>query len=129
MVQPDEIDRINILNASLQGMQQAANLLHHRPESILFDGNRTIPVVNGTATLAVQATPVVGGDAKFLSIAAASILAKTHRDEYMKKLALQYPGYGWETNMGYPTAQHYEAIRRLGPTPHHRRTFRLYKEK
>lgn len=117
MVSPEEIDRINILNASITGMQRALDKLRLRPDHILVDGNRF------RAYHDIPYDTVVKGDATFMSIAAASVLAKTHRDRLMKELALQYPGYGWEHNMGYPTRQHREAIRRLGLTPHHRRSY------
>ena len=117
MVSSEEIDRINILNASITGMQRALDKLRLRPDHILVDGNRF------RAYHDIPYDTVVKGDATFMSIAAASVLAKTHRDRLMKELALQYPGYGWEHNMGYPTRQHREAIRRLGLTPHHRRSY------
>lgn len=117
MVGPDEIDRINILNASILAMHRALDQLNLRPEHILVDGNRFKPYAD------IAATTVVGGDAKFMSIAAASILAKTHRDRYMCRMAADYPGYGWERNKGYPTRDHREAILRLGLTPLHRLTF------
>ena len=119
MVEPEEIDRINILNASIQGMRRALEALSVSPQHILVDGNRFMPFKN------IPHTTVVKGDAKFLSIAAASILAKTHRDELMTRLAKEYPGYAWEVNKGYPTKAHREAISKLGPTPCHRKTFRL----
>ncbi len=117
MVDPEEIDRINILNASIVGMQRALDALTVRPDHILVDGNRFQPYG------ATPYTTVVKGDATFMSIAAASILAKTHRDEYMLRMATQYPGYGWESNMGYPSKAHREALIALGLTPIHRRTF------
>ena len=119
MVEPEEIDTINILNASIQGMRRALEALSVSPQHILVDGNRFMPFKN------IPHTTVVKGDAKFLSIAAASILAKTHRDELMTRLAKEYPGYAWEVNKGYPTKAHREAISKLGPTPYHRKTFRL----
>lgn len=118
MVTPEEIDDINILNASISGMQRALDQLTVRPQHVIVDGNRFKPY-------SVDYTTIVGGDGKYMSIAAASILAKTHRDELMTRLAAQYPGYDWEKNMGYPTRAHREAIGRLGPTPLHRKTFRL----
>lgn len=118
MVEPEEIDTINILNASIAGMQRALDRLTTRPEHVLVDGNRFKPY-------SVPHTTVVGGDGKFMSIAAASVLAKTHRDELMERLAAEYPGYGWEKNMGYPTKAHRAAIAALGVTPLHRKTFRL----
>lgn len=117
MVEAEEIDSINILNASITGMQRALDGLGITPEHILVDGNRFRPYRD------IPFTTVVKGDATYMSIAAASILAKTHRDELMTGLAAEYPGYGWEKNMGYPTRQHREAIVRLGLTPHHRKTF------
>lgn len=125
MVEAEEIDRINILNASIAGMQRALDRLKVRPEHILVDGNRFRPYLDPVLNMATPCTTVVKGDATYMSIAAASVLAKTHRDELMRQYALRYPGYGWEKNMGYPTKAHREAISRLGPTPIHRRTFRL----
>ncbi|MDE5886964.1 MAG: ribonuclease HII [Muribaculaceae bacterium] len=119
MVSPEEIDEINILNASIEGMHRALDMLSLRPEHIIVDGNRFKPYND------IPHTTVVKGDAKYMSIAAASILAKTHRDELMDKLAEDFPGYDWKVNKGYPTKAHREAIARLGATPHHRRTFRL----
>lgn len=120
MVSPEEIDDINILNASILGMHRALEMLLVTPQHILVDGNRFKPYRD------IPFTTVVKGDATFMSIAAASILAKTHRDELMQKLARECPGYGWEVNKGYPTKAHREAIRNLGPTVHHRKTFKLY---
>lgn len=117
MVSPEEIDRINILNASITGMQRALDALSIVPEHVLVDGNRFRPWRD------VPYDTVVKGDATYMSIAAASVLAKTHRDELMRKLAEECPGYGWERNMGYPTKEHQEAIIRLGVTRHHRLTF------
>lgn len=134
MVSAEEIDRINILNASITGMHRALDLLTVRPQHILVDGNRfhpyhpaltTDPSGNLPSTPIIPHTTVVKGDATYMSIAAASVLAKTHRDELMEKAALDYPGYGWEVNKGYPTKEHREAIKRLGTTPLHRLTFRL----
>lgn len=118
MVPPDEIDKINILNASILGMHRALDLLKITPEHILVDGNRFKSYRD------IPHTTVVKGDATFMSIAAASVLAKTHRDELMLKLAKEFPGYGWEANKGYPTKTHRQAIDKLGPTPHHRLTFK-----
>lgn len=118
-VSAEEIDSINILNASIIGMQRAVRRLSLKPEFLLIDGNRFKPFDD----YAYQC--VVKGDAKFASIAAASVLAKTYRDEYMRKLALEYPQYGWERNMGYPTKEHVEAIIKYGYTPHHRKSFHL----
>lgn len=125
MVEADEIDRINILNASIEGMHRALNRLCVRPAHILVDGNKFKPYLDPELNMQTPHTTVVKGDAKFMSIAAASILAKTHRDELMLRYAAQYPGYAWEQNMGYPTKAHREAIARLGVTPIHRLTFRL----
>lgn len=119
MVDAEEIDRINILNASIIGMQRALDQLSIRPEHILVDGNRFKPYGD------IPYHTVVKGDATYEAIAAASILAKTHRDELMERLAKEYPGYDWEVNKGYPTKAHREAIAKLGPTPLHRHTFRL----
>lgn len=125
MVEADEIDRINILQASIEGMQRALNGLKVRPEHILVDGNKFKPYLDPVKNMQIPHHTVVKGDATYMSIAAASILAKTHRDELMEQYAKQYPGYGWEQNMGYPTKKHREAIVKLGPTPIHRMTFRL----
>lgn len=114
-----EIDEINILNASILAMHRALDKLTLRPEFIIVDGNRFKPY--GT----VSHQTIVKGDGKYLSIAAASIMAKTYRDDYMHRLAEQFPGYGWERNAGYPTKQHRAAIARLGTTPFHRLTFRM----
>lgn len=116
-VSAEEIDRINILWASVSGMQRAVRRLSTVPDFLLIDGNRWRPFDG------IPFATVVHGDATFASIAAASVLAKTWRDEHMRKLSLQYPGYGWERNMGYPTAEHIDAIRRLGYTSEHRRSF------
>ena len=114
-----EIDTINILNASIAGMQRAVRKLGVKPEFLLIDGNRFKPFDD------YKYQCVVKGDATYASIAAASVLAKTYRDEYMRKLALEYPQYGWERNMGYPTKEHVEAIIKHGYTPHHRKSFHL----
>lgn len=123
MVEADEIDRINILQASIAGMQRALDKLNVRPRHILVDGNRFKPYSDPETFMEIPYHTVVKGDGKYMSIAAASILAKTHRDELMLRLAEQYPGYGWERNAGYPTKEHREAIARLGLTPVHRLTF------
>lgn len=125
MVSPQEIDRINILNASIAGMHRALDKLAVRPQHILVDGNRFKPYLDPVTQMDIPAHTVVKGDGKYLSIAAASILAKTHRDELMLRLAAEFPSYGWDSNMGYPTAAHRAAIATLGLTPHHRLTFRL----
>ncbi len=125
MVEPDEIDRINILNASIAGMQRALDALATRPEHILVDGNRFRPYLDPQRMVDIPHHTVVKGDATYMSIAAASILAKTHRDQLMREYAARWPGYGWEKNMGYPTRAHYDALERLGSTPIHRLSFRL----
>lgn len=122
MVDAGEIDRINILNASIVGMHRAIARLGVRPDHLIIDGNRFKDYVDADLRRIPHHT-VVKGDAKFLSIAAASILAKTARDAYMKRLAGEFPGYGWERNMGYPTGEHLAALARLGVTPHHRRSY------
>lgn len=116
-VEAEEIDRLNILWASVTGMQRAVARLSVRPEFLLIDGNRFRPFDG------IPYETFVHGDARFASIAAASVLAKTYRDEKMRELALQYPEYGWERNMGYPTPEHIEAIRKYGYTPCHRKSF------
>jgi ribonuclease HII len=118
-VSHEEIDLINILNASFKAMHLALDQLMVRPEFLLIDGNRF------TAYRNIQSACIIKGDGKYLSIAAASILAKTYRDTLMVNLASQFPGYGWETNVGYPTVQHRAGIIKLGVTPYHRRTFQL----
>lgn len=121
-VTAEEIDRINILNASILAMHRALALLKVQPQHILVDGNRFKPYMPENS-LAIPHHTVVKGDAKYLSIAAASVLAKTARDAYMRQLHAQYPNYGWEHNMGYPTAEHRRAILQHGLTPYHRKTF------
>ena len=116
-VSPEEIDEVNILNASILGMQRAVRKLNVKPEFLLIDGNGFKPFDN------YKYKTIVHGDACFASIAAASVLAKTHRDEFMKKIAEEFPEYGWEKNMGYPTKEHIEAIKKHGLTPWHRRSF------
>lgn len=116
-VEADEIDRINILSASIAGMQRAVRRLSVRPDFLLIDGNRFRPFDD------YPYRTVVHGDATYASIAAASVLAKTWRDEKMRALAQQYPEYGWERNMGYPTAEHIAAIKKFGYTPLHRKSF------
>ncbi len=127
MVEAEEIDRINILNASITGMQRALDALSVRPNHILVDGNRFRPYLDPHREVDVAYKTVVKGDATYMSIAAASVLAKTHRDELMMKLSEEYPQYGWQSNMGYPTKAHYEALKAYGPTRHHRRSFKLSK--
>ena len=136
IVTPDEIDRINILNASILAMHRALDQLSVRPEAIIVDGNRFKPYhptdIIPRSTLLVPHSPsaiphttIVKGDGKYLSIAAASILAKTYRDDYMDRLALEYPQYDWQKNKGYPTPKHREAISQYGITPFHRKTFNM----
>lgn len=119
VVTPQEIDQINILNASILAMHRALDQLQVRPEAIIVDGNRFKSYRD------LPHTTIVKGDGKYLSIAAASILAKTYRDDEMVRLAQEYPDYDWQHNMGYPTRKHREAIRQHGVTPYHRRTFNL----
>jgi len=119
IVTPEEIDKINILNASILAMHRALDQLQVRPETIIVDGNRFKPYRQ------LPYTTIVKGDGKYLSIAAASILAKTYRDDYMDRLAVEYPCYDWLSNKGYPTKKHREAIRQYGITPYHRKTFNL----
>lgn len=116
-VSAEEIDQINILNASITGMQRAVRQLSVKPDYLLIDGNRFKPFDG------YKYSTVVHGDATYASIAAASVLAKTYRDEFMRKLALEYPQYGWDKNMGYPTKEHIEAIKKYGYTVHHRKSF------
>lgn len=113
----EEIDRINILQATFLAMRRALQALAEQPEVVLVDGNRAPP------QLGCRAETIVGGDAHSYSIAAASIFAKVTRDRYMTKLAETFPGYGWESNRGYGSAQHLDALTLLGPTPHHRMSF------
>ena len=119
MVSPQEIDTINILRASFTAMHRALDQLTVRPEHILVDGNRFIPYSD------IPFTTIIKGDGKMMSIAAASVLAKTHRDEYMRHIALEYPHYGWEKNKGYPTRDHRAAIVAHGISPYHRKSFNL----
>ena len=119
VVTPQEIDQINILNASILAMHRALDQLQVRPEAVIVDGNRFKPYRD------LPHTTIVKGDGKYLSIAAASILAKTYRDDEMVRLAQEYPDYDWQHNMGYPTRKHREAIRQHGLPPYHRRTFNL----
>ena len=135
VVTPEEIDKINILNASILAMHRALDQLSVRPEAIIVDGNRFKPyrspipaLPEGGERLALPYTTIIKGDGKYLSIAAASILAKTYRDDYMKRLAEDYPQYDWLSNKGYPTKKHREAIREYGITPYHRKTFNLLGE-
>lgn len=118
-VTPEEIDRINILKASFLAMHRALDLLKVRPEAVIVDGNRFMPYRD------LPYTTVVKGDGKYQAIAAASILAKTFRDDYMKSLHREYPCYGWDGNKGYPTAEHRRAIREHGVSPYHRMSYNL----
>jgi len=138
IVTPEEIDKINILRASFLAMHRALDQLKVRPEALIIDGNRFTPyhpsladgndisrTSNQTQEKALPHTCIVKGDAKYLSIAAASILAKTYRDDYMDRLAEEYPQYDWQHNKGYPTRKHREAIRLHGTTPYHRLSYNL----
>jgi ribonuclease HII len=119
IVSPDEIDRLNILRASFVAMHRAIEQLTVKPEHLLIDGNRFIPYPD------IRHTTIVKGDGKYLSIAAASVLAKTYRDDYMMQLSEEYPAYHWSKNKGYPTPAHRQAIREYGVTPYHRKSFTL----
>ena len=119
IVTPEEIDKINILNASFLAMHRALDQLKVRPEAVIVDGNRFKPYQD------LPSTTIVKGDGKYLSIAAASILAKTYRDDYMRSLAEEYQQYDWQSNMGYPTKKHRQAIREHGITPYHRKSYNL----
>lgn len=121
-VMMETIDEINILNASILAMHQAIAGLTVSPEHIAVDGNRFKPYKN------IPATTVIKGDGKYLHIAAASVLAKTYRDDYMEQIAQEFPQYDWHKNQGYPTAKHRDAIRKHGTTPYHRMTFKLLPE-
>lgn len=122
-VEPEEIDRINILNAAILAMHRALDGLQLRPEYVIVDGNRFKPYASGGAH--VPHTTIVKGDGKYLSIAAASILAKTYRDDYMTMLHEEYPYYGWDHNAGYPTKAHRAGIAAHGTSPYHRMSFNL----
>ncbi|MBF4519218.1 ribonuclease HII [Flavobacterium sp. ANB] len=136
---PEEIDEINILNASMKGMQECILKLNQRPEYIIVDGNRSLNAKLGlknssgkqfsaTEIELLKSIPnqsIIKGDSKFLSIAAASILAKTYRDEYMNQIHEEFPMYNWKRNKGYPTKEHREAIRKYGTTKYHRMSFKL----
>lgn len=134
-VTAEEIDQINILRASILGMQRALDRLTIVPEHILVDGNKWRPYTRGCTHsemdcpmgVEIPAHTVVKGDATYMSIAAASVLAKTYRDDYMLRLHQEYPVYGWDENKGYPTPAHYRAIAEHGITPYHRKSFKLYK--
>ena len=119
IVTPDEIDKINILNASILAMHRALDQLKVRPEAVIVDGNCFKPYKN------LPYTTIVKGDGKYLAIAAASILAKTYRDDYMDALAEEYPQYDWKSNKGYPTKKHRAAIKQFGVTPYHRMSYNL----
>ena len=121
-LEPVVIDDINILNASIKAMQESILKLNPKPEYIIVDGNRFKPVLD------IPHSCIVKGDAKFMSIAAASVLAKTYRDEYMNKIHEEFPMYNWKQNKGYPTKEHREAIRKYGVTKYHRMSFRLLPE-
>jgi ribonuclease HII len=118
-VSHEEIDEINILNASFKAMHLALDKLREQPQLLLIDGNRFKPYRD------IRHECIIKGDGLYFSIAAASVLAKTYRDEFMQNLAGQYPGYGWETNVGYPTEAHRDGIKQLGITPYHRKSFTL----
>ena len=119
VVTPEEIDEINILKASFLAMHRALDQLSVRPEAIIVDGNRFVPYHD------LPYTTIIKGDGKYQSIAAASILAKTYRDDYMDELAEQYPMYGWKKNKGYPTKEHREGIKNFGISPFHRKSYNL----
>lgn len=119
IVTAEEIDKINILNASILAMHRALDGLSVQPQAIIVDGNHFKPYKN------ILYSTIVKGDGKYLSIAAASILAKTYRDDYMKALAQEYPIYDWLSNKGYPTKKHRQAIKEFGVSPYHRKTFNL----
>lgn len=119
IVTAQEIDRLNILRASILAMHRAVDSLTLRPQALIVDGNRFTPYRD------LPHTTIVKGDGKYLAIAAASVLAKTYRDDYMRKLHASYPHYGWDHNAGYPTKEHREGIARYGPSPHHRMSFTL----
>jgi ribonuclease HII len=121
-LEPKIIDEINILNASIKAMQESILKLNPIPDYIIVDGNRFKPVAN------IPHSCIIKGDSKYLSIAAASILAKTYRDEYMNKIHEEFPMYNWKQNKGYPTIEHREAIRKYGTTKYHRMSFRLLPE-
>lgn len=119
---PDVIDKINILNASIQAMQECVLKLNPKPEFLIVDGNRFKPFSD------IPYSTIIKGDSKYLSIAAASVLAKTYRDDFMDAIHEQYPMYNWKKNKGYPTVEHRNAIQKFGSTPFHRKSFRLLPE-
>lgn len=121
-IYPKKIDEINILNASILAMHEALTQLYHQPEFIIVDGNKFKPYKD------IPSECIIKGDGKYMSIAAASILAKTYRDEYMEKLHEEYPMYNWKQNKGYPTKEHREAIRKYGLTKYHRKSFKQLPE-
>jgi ribonuclease HII len=121
-LEPLVIDEINILNASIKAMQESILKLNPKPEYIIVDGNRFKPVLD------IPHSCIIKGDAKFMSIAAASVLAKTYRDEYMNRIHEEFPMYNWKQNKGYPTQEHREAIRKYGVTKYHRMSFRFQEE-
>ncbi|MEM6516732.1 MAG: ribonuclease HII [Bacteroidota bacterium] len=121
-VMPEEIDNINILNASILAMHKSIDFMKLAPEYIVVDGNRFTPYKN------IPFKTIIKGDSKYLSIAAASVLAKTHRDAYMERIHLEFPVYNWEKNKGYPTKEHREAIKKYGISKYHRKSFRLLPE-
>lgn len=123
VVTPEEIDKINILRASFLAMHRAIDQLTVRPEALIIDGNRFTPYKENGIQL--PHTTIVKGDGKYLAIAAASILAKTYRDDYMNELAVEYPQYDWLSNKGYPTKKHRQAIKEYGTTPYHRMSYNL----
>lgn len=125
IVTPEEIDKINILNASILAMHRAVDQLTVRPEAIIVDGNKFKPYRDPQTGLILPHTTIVKGDGKYLAIAAASILAKTYRDDYMNRLAEEYPHYDWRSNKGYPTKKHREGIRKYGVSPYHRMSYNL----
>ncbi|MCH5311844.1 MAG: ribonuclease HII [Prevotella sp.] len=125
VVTPQEIDKINILNASILAMHRAIDQLKVRPEAVIVDGNRFKTYKDPATDNALPHATIVKGDGKYLSIAAASILAKTYRDDYMNKLADEYPQYDWKSNKGYPTRKHRTAIKEHGTTPYHRMSYNL----
>jgi ribonuclease HII len=119
VVTAEEIDKINILNASILAMHRAVDALKVRPQELIIDGNKFKPYQD------IPYTTIVKGDGKYMAIAAASVLAKTYRDDYMTKLAEEYPMYGWQKNKGYPTKQHRQAIKEYGASPYHRMSYNL----